>query len=89
MTPMTYLTFQLVPRVPVGNASREGLPVVTPRPFVHAGMVGRIGFCQVNKDIIIWRLAIAFQRASNCRVKIAIVKLSLLVKHTVFALHAG
>lgn len=89
MTPMTYLTFQLVPRVPVGNASREGLPVVTPCPFVHAGMVGRIGFCQVNKDIIIWRLAIAFQRASNCRVKIAIVKLSLLVKHTVFALHAG
>lgn len=67
------LTFQLVPRIPVGNAFRKGLSVVTPSPFVHAGMVERISFCQMNKDIIIKRPAIAFQRAGNCRMKIAIM----------------
>lgn len=67
------LTFQLVPRIPVGNAFWKGLFAVTPSPFVHAGMVERISFCQMNKDIIIWRPAIAFQSAGNCRIKIATI----------------
>lgn len=70
---MDILTFQLVPGVPIGNAIWEGLFAVTPGPFVHAGMVEWIGFCQVDKNIIIWRPAVTIWCASNCRVKTAIV----------------
>lgn len=79
------LTFQLVPRIPIGNAFRKGLSVVTPSPFGHAGMVERIGFCQMNKDVIIWRLAIAFWWDGNCRTKTAIMELPFLVEHTALA----